>query len=85
MVEWKPVTRDFAVELFNKTSTLVNRVFETERKTKEEIEKPRLLDFDTQQHDRREVLERTSEILSVVMGVTLVIVGTPPPATQNNP
>lgn len=81
---WRPVTKEFAVDLFEKTAALIDRVLESEKKSKERVLRPRLLDFAPQQHERREVLERTSEVLPVVMGVTLVIVGTPPPA-QNNP
>lgn len=82
---WKPVTQDFAVELFDKTSALVDRVLESERKGTEKVVIPRMLEFAPRQHERREVLERTSEVLSVVLGVTLVIVGAPPPPAQSNP
>ena len=77
------MTKDFAVDLFEKTSALVDRVLEAEKRPKEEVVRPRLLDFVPHQHERREVLERTSEVLSVVLGVTLVIVGTLPPGPNN--
>ena len=87
--DWKPINKGFADDLFGKTVAVVDRVLEIEKKAKEDVIRPHLLDFDPQRHDRREVLERTSEVLSVVLGVTLVIVGTPPPAPQpivpNNP
>lgn len=73
--DWRPVTHQFAVELFNKTTALVDRVLESEKIGDERPARPALLDFDARPRERREVLRRTSEILSVLLGVTLVIVG----------
>jgi len=83
--EWQPVTQKFAVELFDKTANLVDRILDKEKRGNQPIVRPRLLDFDARGHERREVLQRTSDILSVVLGVTLVIVGTPPSAIAPNP
>lgn len=74
--EWRPVTNEFAVELFDKTSDLVNRLLESERRGNKPVVRPRLLDFDPRRSERGEVLRRTSEVLSVMLGVTLVVVGT---------
>jgi len=85
---WKEINRDFAVEVFDKTNDLVNRIVESERRENEDFVRPRLLDDGARNQDRRQLLQHTSELLSVVLGVTLVIVGTPPPAQPigpNNP
>ena len=88
--QWSSIDKDFAVGLFDKTTALVEHVLDSEKRGKGPTACPRLLDFDARINERREVLQRTSDILSVVLGVTLVIVGTPPPAparnaAQNNP
>jgi hypothetical protein len=74
--EWKPVTKEFAVQLFDKTKDLVDRLLVGEKREDEAVVRPRLLDFDAGREGRGVVLRRTSEILSVVLGVTLVVVGT---------
>ena len=88
--EWTPVNKAFAIRLFDKATALVDHVLDSEKRGKQLPARPRLLDFDAGAHEKREVLQRTSDILSVTLGVTLVIVGTRPPApapvvVPNNP
>jgi hypothetical protein len=72
---WKPVTKAYATELFEKTAHVVRKVREREEPEAMAPALP-LLDFNPNQMERRDVLIRTSQILSVVLGVTLVLVGT---------
>jgi hypothetical protein len=72
---WKPVNKEFAEELFDKTAAVVRRVLGKEQQRAEPA-RVELLDFNPQQRERGDVLIRTSEILSVMLGVTLVVVGT---------
>lgn len=83
--DWRPITDQFALQLFEKTTTLVDRVIESERVGDERPPRPSLLDFDPYRRNRRETLKRTSEILSVLLGVTLVIVGQRAPVQANQP
>ena len=71
------MNKEFSVALFNKTTAIVDRILESERKGDKQIARPELLNFDVQARERSEILRRTSEILSVLLGVTLVIVGAP--------
>jgi hypothetical protein len=82
---WRPINQEFAVQLFDKTIALVDRVLEVEKRGDQPVARPALLNFDARPRERREVLERTSEILSVLLGVTLVVVGTREPIIANQP
>ena len=73
--QWRPVTKAYATELFDKTSAVVRKVLSREEPKAMAAALP-LLDFNPNQVERQEVLIRTSQILSVVLGVTLVLVGT---------
>lgn len=72
--EWKPVDRQFAKELFDKTSEVVRSVLVREEPKTMHAALP-LLNFNPNHAERREVLTRTSQILAVFLGVTLVLVG----------
>lgn len=72
---WKPIDKLFAEELFERTASVVRRVVQMEERRTARAALP-LLDFNPAQAERRDILLRTSQILSVVLGVTLVIVGT---------
>ncbi len=74
--EWRPINRDFAEGILEKTraSLLRSREREEPRITQAPLT---LMDFDPGQLDRNELLRRTADVLSAFVGVTLVIVGTP--------
>lgn len=80
----------FATELFHKAAETATTVLEkehsrrrrparTEAEYKErrraDVQNVELLQFDPQKHQRKEILERTSQVLSVFFGLTLVLVG----------
>lgn len=71
---WSPIDRGFAERLFDKTHAVVSRTLEREESELTKRAMP-LLDFAPQAANRREILIRTSEILSTFLGVTLVLVG----------
>jgi len=73
--QWRHIDKQFAEELFQKTSNVVKRVLQREAKGDVQATLP-LLDFNPRRAEHRDVLLRTSQILSVVFGVTLVLVGT---------
>lgn len=73
--QWRQIDKPFAEDLFDKTAQVVKRVLEREDRRNVQAALP-LLDFNPHQAERREVLLRTSQILSVLLGVTLVLVGT---------
>ncbi len=73
--DWKRVNKPFTNALFEKTARVVRSVLEKEEPRAMQTALP-LLDFDPNQAERGEILIRTSQILSVVLGVTLVLVGT---------
>jgi len=75
---WRKIDGSFASDLFSKTVETVNRIKSSERwvlQGQGEDKVIPLLDFDPQAATMRETLLRTSQILSVALGVTLVIVG----------
>ena len=72
--DWKRVDKPFASALFDKTARVVRTVLEKEQPRTMRAALP-LLDFNPNQAEREAVLIRTSQILSVVLGVTLVLVG----------
>jgi hypothetical protein len=71
---WRPVEKSFVDELFDKAHEVVKKRLYTEERRAKPDAVP-LLDFNPRQSDRREVLLRTSQILSVMLGLTLVLVG----------
>lgn len=73
--EWTRVDRDFAVNLFDKTAKVVRSVLQKEEPNAQAAALP-LLKFNPNHAARKEILLKTSQILSVVLGVTLVLVGT---------
>jgi hypothetical protein len=73
--QWKAIDRHFAEELFEKTSTAARKVLEREHHG-EKITEPELLLVPVAQPTERDLLLKSSEILSVFLGVTLVLVGT---------
>jgi hypothetical protein len=73
--EWVTVDKGFTERLFEKTSGLAKAVLDREERARTQLVRP-LLDRPRQEADRRTFLLRTSEILSAVFGVTLVLVGT---------
>lgn len=73
--DWKHVNIAYATDLFDKTAEVVRLVLRKEEPMALAAALP-LLDFNPNQAEQREVLIRTSQILAVVLGVTLVLVGT---------
>jgi hypothetical protein len=73
--QWRRTDKHFANELFDKTAEVVRKIVKREERHLFESAVP-LLDFNPQQAERKDVLLRTSQILSVFLGVTLVLVGT---------
>lgn len=73
--EWREVNKAFAKELFDKTIEISRTVFQREEPKAMEAALP-LFDFNPNRAEQREVLIKTSQILSVVLGVTLVLIGT---------
>jgi len=71
---WVDIDEGFAVNIFQRTSDAARKLITEEEKRQVQAIVP-LLDFHASNHSRMEILERTSEILSVFFGVTLVIVG----------
>jgi hypothetical protein len=71
---WKPVNKDFALELFKKTVRILRKELEpgSPRTAKADIP---LFELDPDRATTRDILLRTAEILSVYVGVTLVLVG----------
>jgi hypothetical protein len=72
---WKRIDKLFADDLFEKTSTTLKRVLAKEERRMMTAAIP-LLDFNPHQAETRDVFIRTSQILSVALGVTLMVVGT---------
>jgi hypothetical protein len=72
--DWKRMDEAFARALFDKTLKTVLRVLEKEEPKAMTAAQP-LLDFDPERAGRTMLLARTSQILSVVLGVTLVLIG----------
>jgi hypothetical protein len=73
--KWKPLDEKYAINLFNDTSKTVFSVIDQEERTSDQ-KKMNLLEFDTQQASKTQTLLRTSQVLSVFFGATLVLVGT---------
>jgi hypothetical protein len=74
--EWRPIDRAFAVGLFNKAARLVSDILEPDEGTSAQPTAIPLLDLDVNRTTREDILLRTSDILSVVLGATLVLIGT---------
>jgi hypothetical protein len=72
--QWRHLDKEFGEELFERSAAMVRRVVEAEDRRSVGVALP-LLDFNPRQADRREILLRTAQILSVTVGVTLVLVG----------
>ena len=73
--DWKRVDKSYATGLFDKTTEVVRKVLQKEE-PKAMVAARSLLNFNPHQAEQREVLIRTSQILAVFLGVTLVLVGT---------
>jgi hypothetical protein len=71
--KWKPIDKPFADALFQRTAGVVRHVIEREE-GRDAAALP-LLDFNPGRAERSELLLRASQIASVVLGATLVIVG----------
>jgi hypothetical protein len=72
--QWKSVNEAYATDLFEKSAQVVRAVLEKEDRRAFDAALP-LLDFNPGQADRGDILIRTSQILSVFLGVTMVLVG----------
>ncbi|MFB3779402.1 MAG: hypothetical protein ACE141_17420 [Bryobacteraceae bacterium] len=72
---WRPIDERFAVELFHKTVSMSSEILAGE--TAGRAESRTLFDFHVEDQSRSATLRRVSEILSSVLGATLVIVGAP--------
>jgi hypothetical protein len=72
--QWRHLDKRFGEELFERSAAIVRRVVDAEDRRAASVTLP-LLDFNPREADRREILLRTSQILSVTVGVTLVLVG----------
>ena len=75
--EWRPIDRQFAENLLEKTRVSVLRVTDEEILLPAQRPPITLLDQGIAQAERGEILQRTSELVSPVFGLTLVLVGTP--------
>lgn len=73
--EWKLINKTFAENLFAETKGVVKRIIEVEEPNWREAILP-ILDFNAEEAPQKEVLLKISEILSIFLGTTLVIVGT---------
>ena len=73
--KWKPIDKGFAEALFERTAAAVRQVIEREDHRVARAALP-LLDFNPRSAERNAVLLRASQVVSVVLGATLVIVGT---------
>jgi hypothetical protein len=71
---WRKIDSGFAASLFEKTMMNVRILIEQEDRRIKQTIFP-LLDFNPQNQSRANILVRTSQILSVFFGLTLVIVG----------
>ncbi len=71
---WRRVDEEFSTELFETTSREIRAIVQEEER---DVHFPQvaLLQFDPRQHTRREILNRTSQLLSVFLGLTLLLVG----------
>ena len=72
---WEMLDRGYAERLFEKTRVIVRRAIQQEDIRTVEAAVP-LLDFGVEAATRGELLLRTAEVLSTVVGVTMVLVGT---------
>jgi hypothetical protein len=72
--QWRPIDLQFATHVFEKTRDLVRAVLAKEDRSRVDKAVP-LLDFSPGQATKGELLRRTSEVLSVTLGLTLVLVG----------
>lgn len=73
--QWRQTNKPFADNLFEKAAHAIRGALEKEGRLHFEPALP-LLDFNPRRAERKEVLLRTSQILSVFLGVTLILVGT---------
>jgi hypothetical protein len=74
--DWRPIDMDFSLGRFRLAEAAVRKLVEFEERRILQQALP-LLEFDAERHPRSVVLARTSQILAVVFGVTMVIVGRP--------
>jgi hypothetical protein len=72
--KWQPIDKPFVDALFERTAMAVRQVLEREEAHVAGVAVP-LLNFNPSGAGRTEVLLRASQIASVVLGATLVIVG----------
>lgn len=89
--QFKELNLEFAAELFEKTADTANTAIKAENELKTKARKKKsdsetseeadltnvieLLQYEPKQHERNDVLQRTSQVLSVFFGLTLVLVG----------
>lgn len=73
--EWRNIDKRFAVGLFEKSTEVVRGVLEREDPKVSQAASA-ILDLDLDESTRGDILIRTSQILSVYLGVTMVLVGT---------
>ena len=73
---WRSIDEGFSFDQFRHAADAVREVITREEKQGVEQAIP-LLQFEPERHSRSAVLARTAQILSVVFGVTMVIVGRP--------
>jgi hypothetical protein len=71
---WERLDLRFAEHLFDKTREIARRVVEEEQLPRDQVVRP-LLDEAPVERSRTAFLLRTADILSAVLGVTLVLVG----------
>lgn len=71
---WSKIDEHFAIDLFNRTRSVIDASLRHEERAIAQKAIP-LLDFDPSGATRGDILRRTSEVLSVTLGVTLVLVG----------
>jgi hypothetical protein len=74
--DWRPIDVRFSLDRFERTVGAVRELMHYEERRIAEQAVP-LLEFEPARQSRGAVLARTSEILAVVFGLTMVIVGRP--------
>lgn len=71
--KWKTIDERFAKDLYEKTAVFVRRIIQN---VEGERDPASILDFNPRNTTRGDLLIRTSQLLAVTLGVTLVLVGT---------
>jgi hypothetical protein len=71
---WASLNKEYAINIFQRAKSVIQSSFDDENLTAPSRVFP-LLEFDPQERSRTEILLRVSELLSVALGLTMVLVG----------